>query len=130
MSKFTGKNAVCEESSATAYGVFDCEFYYDSHDWSCSKRAKITGRNGEAIEGEKSERRILQMARQTHRRSRERRVAASMPPLSVYLNIPCCLQTEQRPYPIGAVGKADVRIVDLTGGLVAWAKLHPSFPVY
>ena len=34
--KIIVKNAVCEESSATAYGVFDCEFDFDSHEWSCS----------------------------------------------------------------------------------------------
>ncbi len=28
--KFTVKNAVREESSATAYGVFDCDFCFDS----------------------------------------------------------------------------------------------------
>ena len=35
--KFTVKNAVCEESSAIAYGVFDCEFAYHSHQWICSQ---------------------------------------------------------------------------------------------
>ena len=34
---FTVKNTGCEESLATAYGVFDCEFDFGSHEWSCSK---------------------------------------------------------------------------------------------
>ena len=36
--KFTVKNTVWEESSATAYGVFDCEFDFDSHEGSWSKQ--------------------------------------------------------------------------------------------
>ena len=35
--KITVKNAVCEESLATAYGVLDCEFGFGSHEWSCPK---------------------------------------------------------------------------------------------
>ena len=31
--KFTVKNTVCEESSATTYGQSDCEFDFDSHEW-------------------------------------------------------------------------------------------------
>ena len=45
--KITVKNAVCEESSATAYGVFDREFGFRSHEWSCSskyRRKMSTGR--------------------------------------------------------------------------------------
>ncbi len=34
--KFTVKNAVGEESLVTAYGVFDSEFDFDWHEWSCS----------------------------------------------------------------------------------------------
>ena len=34
--KITVKNAVSEESSATAYRVFDWEFGLHSHEWSCS----------------------------------------------------------------------------------------------
>ncbi len=30
------KHAVCEESSVTAYGVFDRDFDFGSHEWSCS----------------------------------------------------------------------------------------------
>ena len=33
--KLTVKNAVCEESSAN--GECDCEFNFDSHEWSCSE---------------------------------------------------------------------------------------------
>ena len=33
--KIAVKNAVCEESSATADAMFDCEFAFDSHEWSC-----------------------------------------------------------------------------------------------
>ena len=35
--KFTVKNAVCGTSSAIAYGVFDREFGFDSHEWRCSQ---------------------------------------------------------------------------------------------
>ena len=35
--KITVKNAVYEESSATAYGVIDWEFGFHSHKWSCSQ---------------------------------------------------------------------------------------------
>ena len=38
--KITVKNAVCEESSATANGAFDCEFVFGSDEWSCSQRRK------------------------------------------------------------------------------------------
>ena len=40
--KITVKNAVCEESSATAYGDFDCEFDFDSHEWSCAHGTRNT----------------------------------------------------------------------------------------
>ena len=32
--KITVKNTVFEESTVSAYGVFDCEFGFHSHDWS------------------------------------------------------------------------------------------------
>ena len=35
--KFTVKNALCDESLATEYGVFDCDFDFDSHEWSYSQ---------------------------------------------------------------------------------------------
>ena len=35
--KFTIKYAVCEESSATASGDFDCDFDFHSHEWACSE---------------------------------------------------------------------------------------------
>ena len=31
------KNRPMQESSETAYGVFDCDFGFDSQEWSCSK---------------------------------------------------------------------------------------------
>ena len=34
--KITVKNVVCEESSVISYGVFDWEFGFHSHEWSCS----------------------------------------------------------------------------------------------
>ena len=34
--KFPVKHAVCYRRRLLAYGVFDCEFDYDSHEWSCS----------------------------------------------------------------------------------------------
>ncbi len=40
--KITGKFSVCEESSATGYGVFDCDFPFGSHEWSCFKEEQIT----------------------------------------------------------------------------------------
>ena len=33
--KATFKNAVCDEFSATTYGLFDCDFAFDSHEWLC-----------------------------------------------------------------------------------------------
>ncbi len=36
--KVTVRNAVCEASSATAFGVFDCECDFGSHEWSCPKQ--------------------------------------------------------------------------------------------
>ena len=41
-SQIHGKNAVCKESSATVYGVFDCEFDFDSHEWSRSNATQVT----------------------------------------------------------------------------------------
>ena len=35
--KITVKNTVCEESSVSAYGVFDWQFDFASHEWSCSE---------------------------------------------------------------------------------------------
>ncbi len=40
--KITVKNVVCEESSASTYGVFDWEFGFDSQEWSCSHDPKRT----------------------------------------------------------------------------------------
>ena len=37
--KFTVKNAVCPSLPFAAYGVFDCEFGFPSHEWSCSDTA-------------------------------------------------------------------------------------------
>ena len=34
--KFTVKNAVCGKWKTRTYGVFDCEFHFHSHEWSCS----------------------------------------------------------------------------------------------
>ena len=34
--KFTVKNAVCMSLRLAADGEFDCEFDYDSQEWSCS----------------------------------------------------------------------------------------------
>ena len=34
--KITVKNAVCPSLPIAAYGVFDCEFGFPSHEWSCS----------------------------------------------------------------------------------------------
>ena len=31
--KFKVKKAICEESSATSFSVFDCEFGFDTHAW-------------------------------------------------------------------------------------------------
>ncbi len=42
--KTTVKNAVCEESSVSAYGVFDCQFDFDSHERSCSHTPIFTER--------------------------------------------------------------------------------------
>ena len=43
--KTTGKNAVWEESSATASGVLTNEFDFGSHEWSCSPQTlAMTGR--------------------------------------------------------------------------------------
>ena len=39
--KFTVKNAVCMGLRLPAYGEFDCEFDYDSQEWSCSERGKM-----------------------------------------------------------------------------------------
>ena len=35
--KFTVKNAVCESLRPTASGECDCEFGFDSQEWSCSR---------------------------------------------------------------------------------------------
>ena len=41
---FTVKNAVCDESSATTYGVFAFDFfYYASPEWSCSNCRGLDG---------------------------------------------------------------------------------------
>ena len=34
--KITVKNTVCPSLPFAAYGVFDCEFGFPSHEWSCS----------------------------------------------------------------------------------------------
>ena len=34
------------ESSATAYGDFDCNFGFDSHEWSCSHLAQVPDADG------------------------------------------------------------------------------------
>ena len=36
--KFTAKNAVCCHRRLLTHGVFDCDFHFDSHEWSCSER--------------------------------------------------------------------------------------------
>ena len=36
--KITVKNAVCPSLPFAAYGVFDCDFGFPSHEWSCSER--------------------------------------------------------------------------------------------
>ena len=37
--KFTVKFPPCSKPKTHAYGVFDCEFDFDSHEWSCSQNA-------------------------------------------------------------------------------------------
>ncbi len=41
--KITVKNATCEESSATEYGVFDCDFDFDSQEWGGSEFSPLSG---------------------------------------------------------------------------------------
>ncbi len=38
---FTVKFPVCSKPKTHAYGVFDCEFDYDSQEWSCSHRVTV-----------------------------------------------------------------------------------------
>ncbi len=37
--KFTVKNALCPSLPFAAYGVYDCDFNFCSHEWSCSNEA-------------------------------------------------------------------------------------------
>ncbi len=39
--KITVKFPVCSKPKTHAYGVFDCDFDFDSHEWSCSHTLPI-----------------------------------------------------------------------------------------
>ena len=48
--KITVKNAVWDESSATSSCVLDCDFDFDSHEWSCCNTSmKIEGDAGASV---------------------------------------------------------------------------------
>ena len=44
--KITVKTAGYPSLPFAAYGVFDCDFGFPSHEWSCSKQAYMTYLNG------------------------------------------------------------------------------------
>ena len=46
--KIIVKNAVCEESSATTYGVFYCDFLFGLHEWSSADVVPVASQVGYA----------------------------------------------------------------------------------